>query len=360
MTRLKQIDRLLGRAVLGHTLVAWTLLLGLDFFIAFAGELSDLGKGRYGAWMAFGYVAWTLPRRAYESFTMAAIIGSVSALGGLSAHGEVTALRASGVSKLRIASSVLLTYLALSVLVVAAGEALTPWSEQQAQRVRAGAQSADLISSGRTGLWARDGAVLVHARRGALRGERIRLFDVRLYEFDAQGQLLRLSAAKQARYADHSWTLMQVTRQDFSGDSVRSEQLPEVRWQGNLDPRILAQSIVDPRFLALAELRRSRAYLKQNQLDPLAYEAAYWQRVFYPVHLLALVFATLPFAFATLRSGGLGKRIWMGMVLAVGWYFLQRGLINIATVYQLNFLWVQVLPAALLVLGAGVYFKRRA
>ena len=47
----------------------------------------------------------TTPRRLYEMFGNAALIGGLLGLGGLAATGELTALRATGMSKLRIATS---------------------------------------------------------------------------------------------------------------------------------------------------------------------------------------------------------------------------------------------------------------
>ena len=55
---------------------------------------------------------------------------------------------------------------------------------------------------------------------------------------------------------------------------------------------------------------------------------AYWGRLFWPFNVLVLVVCALPFAFGALRSGGIGKRIFIGMVLAIAWNFLQRSLVN--------------------------------
>ena len=74
--------------------------------------------------------------------------------------------------------------------------------------------------------------------------------------------------------------------------------------------------------------------------------------------MLALVFAAIPFAFGALRSGGLGKRIFLGVVVATVWYLLQRAIDNLAAVYLLNHIAVNVAPAALLVVAGSAYFHR--
>jgi len=68
----------------------------------------------------------------------------------------------------------------------------------------------------------------------------------------------------------------------------------------------------------------------------------------------------MPFAFGTLRSGGLGKRMFVGMLLAIGWYFLQQALVNFGTVYGVPALPANLLPAMVLALAAWLYFRRHA
>ena len=47
---------------------------------------------------AIAYIMLTLPRRLYQMFSNAALIGGLLGLGGLAATGELTALRAAGMS----------------------------------------------------------------------------------------------------------------------------------------------------------------------------------------------------------------------------------------------------------------------
>jgi lipopolysaccharide export system permease protein len=72
------------------------------------------------------------------------------------------------------------------------------------------------------------------------------------------------------------------------------------------------------------------------------------------------VLCAMPFAFGALRSGGLGKRMFIGMLLAIGWYFLQQAMVNFGTVYGLSPLLANLLPASILALAAWLYFRRIA
>ncbi len=53
-----------------------------------------------------GYILLTVPRRGYQFFVYGGLIGGLMGMGMLAASGELTALRAAGLSKLRICVSV--------------------------------------------------------------------------------------------------------------------------------------------------------------------------------------------------------------------------------------------------------------
>ena len=71
----------------------------------------------------------------------------------------------------------------------------------------------------------------------------------------------------------------------------------------------LAASVARPRYLSMAALREGIDYRKRNGLEASQYEEHYWGRWFYPINVLALCLAAVPFAFGSLRSGGMGKRL---------------------------------------------------
>ena len=82
--------------------------------------------------------------------------------------------------------------------------------------------------------------------------------------------------------------------------------------------------------------------------------------MFYPVNVLALAFCAVPFAFGALRSGGLSKRLFLGIVLALGFYFLQRAIVSLGVVYNLHPALANAVPPLILAAAAWVYFRKHA
>ncbi|HET7844905.1 MAG TPA: LPS export ABC transporter permease LptG, partial [Xanthomonadales bacterium] len=307
MALVKRVDRLIAASVVASIGIVWLVLLAIDGFSALAREVDEIGRGSYSLATAVGYIAWTIPRRAYDLFGTASVIGALLGLGALAPTAELTAMRAGGMSKWRIAASATGAVALLCAATMLMGETIGPYGEHRAQSLAAGAKSDDLIATGRTGVWAREGQTLINAHGGTSTPEGVQLTDVRLYEFTRGGQLSRITHADSALHREGSWSLTGVLRQTFGEDRVEASRAASLAWPSTLDPRLLTLSIVRPRNLSAADLATGIEYLRRNQLDTGPYEAAYWNRVFYPLNVLALVLAALPFAFGTLRSGGLGK-----------------------------------------------------
>jgi hypothetical protein len=62
------LDRYIARVVLGGTLIALLVVLALDVFFSFIGEVGDIGRGNYHALDALAYIALTIPRRSMNCF----------------------------------------------------------------------------------------------------------------------------------------------------------------------------------------------------------------------------------------------------------------------------------------------------
>ncbi len=358
-------DVYIGRNVLFTVLVVWLVLVGLDGIMALSSESKSIGTGTYTFGHALATTAYSLPRRAYTLFPMAAVIGALMGLGQLAATSELTALRAVGVSRRRIALSVTIALSLLTALMVVNGETLAPWAQNRADTLRASAKyNADMSVARYSGLWAREGETFLNAQSGeelldGKHGTRLELHDVRLYTLDAEGRLASLTYAATATHDDKGWVLSKVRRDVFGERSVTRQTAESEVWDSQLDAAALAAGLARPRNLSAAELKTSIEYRKRNGLDARDYEDTYWSRWFYPLNVLALCLAAVPFAFGSLRSGGMGKRLFLGMLFALGFMLLQMFFGRMAGVLKFDYRIAYALPPILMLLISGWLSRRR-
>ena len=356
-------DQLVVRAVFVSLVMVWAVLVAFTSLLDFAKQLDDLGKGSYSIGHVVLYIACTTPRRAYELFPTSALIGSLLGLGGLAATSELTALRAAGISRWRICMGAVVGLAAVTAVMMLDAETLGPKGEQAAESISVSAKSTAIVVSQGSGLWARDGALFVNARAGAQRlhaGEsEVELADLRLFQFGTDGNLQALTRAGKAIYRQGHWTLQDVVRTDFSAQAVSEHKSASAEWKTSLSPQTVLASVGHPRYQSTAELRRNIDYMHSNAVDASTYENAYWSRMFYPLNVLALCMAALPFAFGQLRTGGFGKRLFAGIVCGLTFFLLQRFAQNLSTIYRWP-LWAAHIAPPLLVLAASqAYFRRR-
>ena len=359
----RRIDLYLGRTVLFAMLGAGVVLLGFDLLLALVNELDEIGEGGYTLSHAVLFVAYTIPRRLYELYPVTALIGTVMGLGGLAARSELTAMRAVGLSRLRIGLGSLAALALVALVMMVNAETLAPAGEQSAQGVVNAAKTGDIVVARVSGLWAREGNVFLNARDGVKRRtdgvDWTELRGVRLFEFDEEGKLLSLAEARLAEHRPDGWVLRDVRRSTFGPRSVTAEQHAEERWESGLDDQALAAAASRPRYLSSSELKRNIDYLQRNDLDSKAFENAYWGRWFYPVNVAVLCLAALPFAFGSLRSGGFGKRLFIAIVIGLAYLLAQRLAVSLSDVYHFDARIAYALPPlGLLAMSWGLFARR--
>ncbi|MBS0211627.1 MAG: LPS export ABC transporter permease LptG [Proteobacteria bacterium] len=357
-------DRLVARAVLGSVIGAWAVLLAFDAILDFANQLDALGTGSYNLGHAVLYIVLTIPRRAYELFPTAALIGSLLGLGGLAATSELTALRSAGISRLRICLGALLGLALVTLVMMVDAETIGPSGEQAAEAIQISAKTGDLMVGKGGAIWARDGNTFVNAVGGArrLRGgeaNRVDLLDVRIFDFDADGTLLSFTHARKAEYAGHHWSLADVDRTQFAEGAVTRATAGMSDWQTGLRPQTVLAGVQPPRYQSTRQLRGNIAYMHRNAVDAGVYENAFWARKVYPLNVLAMCLAAMPFAFGQLRSGGFGKRLFIGIIGGMAFFLLQRFAQNLATVYRLPLWGAHIGPPLVVLVLSGWYFRKR-
>ena len=360
---LKVHDWYVARSALVAIALAWAVLLGFDLIVALVGELDDLGKGQYGIDDAVLRTALTAPRRAYELFPTAAVIGCLIGLGGLASGSELIALRAAGLSKARISLSVMMMLLVLTSGMVVIGETIGPNGDRAAQSLVARTRSADMISASWHGLWAREGDTYLNAREVVVREvdpvPQVEMVGARLFQVGSDGRLASIAHVRSAVHDGQAWRLKDVRRIHLHERSATEERLAEESWRSRLDGDTLVASVTRPRYMSSARLKAGIEYMRRNGVDPAPYEAMYWSRWFYPVNVLALCLAAMPFAFGPLRSGGFGKRLFTGVMFGMVFFLLNRLAVNLAGVYGLDMRLASAVPPLTVLAASALLFRRR-
>jgi lipopolysaccharide export system permease protein len=312
---IKIIDRYIGRNTLQGFFLVLSVLVVLLSFMELLVQVKDIGKGGFQMPDAFSFVVLTIPKRMVDLMPVAALLGSIVALGLLADHQELTAMQAAGISVQRIAFSVLGTSIVLMLTAVLMAEFVAPPLDQAARIQRSRAIYGKAVMMSKEGFWVRHGNAFVHVGR-TLSGERAA--DIEVYELDETGRLRQFIAAAEAIIGDRQdWLLKGIQAKTFSGDSVEVRPMDEYRLNSFLTPAQVALLQLPPDSLSLSDLWSYIRSLDARAQNSKAYALAFWQKVCLPVTTGVMVLLSLTFIFGSTRTRNASQRIFMGMLTGV-------------------------------------------
>jgi lipopolysaccharide export system permease protein len=352
---MKLLDRYIASSIIGSIGVVTFVLLALFTFIGFFDELDDIGRGQYDATQALLYVLLSIPSLVYQLMPMATLLGCVIGLGMLANNSELVVIRSAGVSLKRIVWSVTKVGILVIVVLIVVGEWLAPRSLQIAQQLKANALSTNLNFGSEEGLWAKDGFSVINAKR-LLPGDR--LGDVSIYRLDKQYRLTELTEAEFAAYRDGQWTLNNVVSSIFSGAEVATEHHTTLKWDTSISPQLINVVSVKPETLSIWGLYQYTQYLKKNSLSVGRFEQTLWSKFTTPLITLLMVLLSIPLVFGSMRSVSISQRIFMGVLVGVGFNILNRLTNYVGLVYGLNIALYMFFPILLASLLTYFMYKR--
>lgn len=320
---MKILDRYLGSIILQYTVLVMMVLLGLFTFVAFLDQLSSIGKGSYGLIDAIAYIILIIPRTIYDLFPMAALLGTIIGLSLLASDSELIVMRASGVSMLQITSAALKMGGIFVIAAILMGELVSPYTETQAQRGRSEALQEDIKQGTNFGLWMRDAQTYVNIEEVL---PDLTLLRLKVYEFDPDRKLRSLVRAKRATFQGDYWLLHRV-RQTLVTPDGKAERVATkaAKWESKVNPQILSVFLIKPDQLSFMQLSSYISHLNENQQKTAPYELAFWNKIMLPLSTAVMVILAIPFVFTNVRSGALGRNLFVGIMLGIGFYVVNKG-----------------------------------
>ena len=319
---MRVIRRYLAAEITTSTFLVFAALLMLFAFLDLIHELGELGKGSYRLPHIVAYVLLSMPGHVYELFPIAALIGTLFALAQLVASSEYTVMRVSGVSIPRMAFTLVEVGLLFSLLTLIIGEFVAPPAERAAQQLRAKAITGVIAQEFRSGVWVKDERQFVNIAQvlpdSVLQG-------IRIYEFDPEYRLRRISLARRGDFVnDNLWRLRDVVQTDFATDRTTVNRIAETEWRSVIDPRLLSVLLVVPEQMSAWNLYFYVQHLRENNQQTSRYEIAFWNKLIYPLAVLVMMVLALPFAYYQRRAGGVGGKVFAGIMLGIGFVMLGR------------------------------------
>lgn len=348
---MKILDRYIIVILLKTTALALLALLALFAVLLLIDQLGDVGRGNYNVMKAIAFVFLTLPRLTCELIPVAAVIGGMTTLGILAHNSELVIIHTSGVSRFRLALSMMKGGALIVLAALLVGELLAPYSEQTAEYMRSLALSDEIALNTVNGLWSRDGSSFINIRK-ILPGDQVE--DIYIYEFDAGDRLRTSTHARRGRYVDDKWILEDIEQSVIGEDieqsvmkvdigpsvteneKVTRKELKLAAWESLLNPGVINQVTIRPDYLTLWGLLEYIRYLKQNEQNSQRYEQALWLKLVNPFTILTLIVLAVPLVRCSGRTVAVGQRVFMGCLAGIIFHVANQISEQMGMVYSIN------------------------
>jgi lipopolysaccharide export system permease protein len=348
---MNRLDRYIARTVLGAVALVMAVLMVLGALFNFIDEQGSIGVGHYGMLEGLIFSLLNLPRFALNAFPAGVLIGAMLGVGALARSHELTAMRAGGMTRWRLAGTLLGCGLLLLLLGLAVGEYLAPRLEQLADERKAAARSESVNIVGAGGVWVRDGSLIINI---AQRSSASLFGRILVFELGPENRLERIAhAARATKGAGKTWALGGYDESRFAGDTVAEGHEPLHQLPSSSSTDILQYAVVQPTEMAFSKLVEAIGERRANQEDVSRYLLALWSGLARSLAIPFGVLFALPFGFGAMRSAGSGARTTLGLAVGMIYFFLQRTIESGTVVFSLNPLILAWVPTALLAL-AGV------
>ncbi len=335
------------RSILAMTALVLMVLLALAGLFEFIAELDDI-QGDYQTPQAILYTLLRMPQLAFEMLPIASLIGSLLALGALASNSEIIVMRSAGLSVVRLASMVGVAGLTMLILTGLLGEFIGPPLDYYARNMRLEArveQSDDRLGHE---AWVRDGPLFLHFERVSSEYD---FGSIYLFRFNDFNELESIARAENSGIDDDdNWVLQNFRETRFSDDGVQVVETSLAFASFDIDAEVLGISLVKPQSLSGRGLMSYIGYLKRNNLDANRYETELWYRIARTATVTIMPLLALAFVFGSLRTGGAGARLMIGVVIGLAYYLASEMLANSGQVFNLNPAVIAWLPTGLLLI----------
>jgi lipopolysaccharide export system permease protein len=355
-TSMSILERYIWQSVLFSILMAWFSLATLDTLFVFLSELSDVKAGtHYGNLQALFYVLMSTPKRLYDYFPTATLIGSLLGLGNLAANSELTAMRAAGVSIGQIVSMTLKLGLVLAISVFILGEWVAPKAEQAAASFKVQMLQKQ-FSVSEQGIWVKQDNQIINIGK---MWSTEKLENIAIYEINREaGKIHSISRADTAELSNQGWHLHNYHQQIIGEQQIIQKQQADIILADFIPKGMLMIAAVTPNQLAARELAQYIQHQQANELKSDRFELAFWQHFTTPLSTLVMLIIAAPFVFNFQRNTNAGQRIFIGILIGISFFLINRLLGSMGLVYGLLPLLSATLPLLLFLLG-GVWMLRK-
>ncbi len=302
---------------------------GIYLLIEFFERVDDFIEHHGTLTQYLRYFGWKLPIIFVDIAPLAVLLSVFLTLGSFTRHGELTAMRACGLSLARIARPLMLAALLISTAHFFAGDMLVPHGVRETRHIlKHELVGRPMFARKQNMVWFREGDAIVFVK--LILPQKELLKGVTIYRMDKEFHLRQRIDAATARYSpEKGWILHDLVLHGFSdaGDVIGEETRASMPYPLDKSPGDFQANQLDNRELGFAELLSLTRRLAADGYDTTRYRVDLHNRLAYSATCFIMACLGLPFALQRGRGSHLALGIAISVGIGIGYFLLQSTMI---------------------------------
>lgn len=294
-------------------------LVSLFILVDVIEKVDDMIEHNVPAAEGVMFFLYKLPALMGQVSPIAILLSVLLSLGLLNRHGEITAIKAGGISLMRALSPLVATGLVASFLVIIVNETITPTTNRLAASFEnKWFRGLKAITFGSTGLWIKGADGIYNIRKvdldsGELRG-------LTYYNL-TRSVLQSRTHARVVRWSGSEWIADKGTVWSFNERGLGGmETTDDLVIDGLRGPGELMAVENDYASLNFNELSIYIKGLEADGYDTTKYRVDLYSKITFPMVNLIMVLVGIPFALKTGRHGGIAVGVGLSVIIGFSYW----------------------------------------
>ncbi|MEZ5319652.1 MAG: LptF/LptG family permease [Vicinamibacterales bacterium] len=324
LPRPRILDTYVSSRYLRLVLLSFVALLGLVYLGAFLDRIDKLFKGQATAGLMAEFLVYATPQFIAFILPIATLVAVLGTIGGLTRTGELTVMRACGVSLYRAAMPLLFLAVVWSGILFLLDDRVVARANQHAEAlddvIRGRPPHTQLVAENRHWLAGRDGRIYYYQLYDRANE---RLLGLSVFEptRKAPYRLLSHTHAAEVAFEDGRWVASRGWVQTFAAADRSTHDSFEQRELSLESPAEFASAQVDAEVMTYGELRDHIAKFKDSGFSLAEQRMNLERKLAFPAVTLIMTLLAVPFGVTTGRRGAL-YGVGLAIVLAFSYFLL--------------------------------------
>jgi lipopolysaccharide export system permease protein len=306
-------------------LLALGAFVGIYLLVDFFERVDDFIEHKASGSLYFLYFINKIPLIVTQVAPLAVLLGVFMTLGGLSRTNELTAMRAGGISLVRITFPLLGISLLTALAVLATNEFVVPLSVKKTNHIfRTEVRGKEALSHIQDRVWFREGNRIINIR--VANPDQATLEVISIFEIDKEFRLLKRVDAARAVFGEDGWLFENKTMREFDPskpDIVRVERGSTGLFELAKKPEDFQTVSGDSEEFGFSQLRFLAGKLKAEGYDATRYLVDMHSRLATPFACVIMAFLGIPFALRKGRGASLATGVTLSVAIGITYFILQ-------------------------------------